>query len=390
VKQVHGGRRNRSAAATEGRKLIELDVFLYVFRESPNCPSNIRYEKYDPEPKRNAETASMRSAIAYLLLWLCIFLTQAQEETCTPGDDTCIASPKPNRKLKATFQNLSPYRADVHFDDGRFGNYVATLETNGEKVTIDSFAGHRFFITRHGVREGLVDPSTDEQYFFTVKETNNVDDAVEFTLPSTAAPSKTKCKDRYPVCVHEAARGECTRNPGWMIVNCCKSCDEKEGYGKYLDSKVRCTRERLNATIPAWENGSLDALFTKWATEDKYKPYEPRVISSPNKVYNAQHEGPWIMVFDNFLDDYEINDLMKGANFGDGFQRSTDQGSVIAGSGEKEKKISTHRTSSNAWCRRECEELDGVKRVSDRIEDVSLTVLCHSTHHTLEVLGSLW
>jgi hypothetical protein len=175
-----------------------------------------------------------------------------------------------------------------------------------------------------------------------------------------------------------------------MIVNCCKSCDEKEGYGKYLDSKVRCTRERLNATIPAWENGSLDALFTKWATEDKYKPYEPRVISSPNKVYNAQHEGPWIMVFDNFLDDYEINDLMKGANFGDGFQRSTDQGSVIAGSGEKEKKISTHRTSSNAWCRRECEELDGVKRVSDRIEDVSLTVLCHSTHHTLEVLGSLW
>jgi hypothetical protein len=77
------------------------------------------------------------------------------------------------------------------------------------------------------------------------------------------------------------------------------------------------------------------------------------------------------MVFDNFLDDYEINDLMKGANIGAGFQRSTDQGSVIAGSGEKEKKISTHRTSSNAWCTRECEELDGVKRVSERIEDVS-------------------
>jgi hypothetical protein len=312
----------------------------------------------------------MRSHIeSLLLLWLCFSTIQAQDQTCTSGDDTCTASSKKiNRPIKASFQNLSPYRADVHFDDGRFGNYVATLETSGEKVQIDSFPGHRFFITRHGVREGLVDPSTDEQYFFTVGEGN---DEAEFTLPSHAAPSITKCKDRYPVCVQEAARGECTRNPGWMIVNCCKSCDEKEGFGKYLDSKVRCTRERLNATTPAWESGSLDALFTKWATDEKYKPYEPRVVSSPNKVYNAQHEGPWIMVFDNFLDDYEINDLMKGANFGAGFQRSTDQGSVVAGSGEKEKKISTHRTSSNAWCTRECEELDGVKRVSERIEDVS-------------------
>ena len=61
---------------------------------------------------------------------------------------------------------------------------------------------------------------------------------------------------------------------------------------------------------------------------------------------------------------------MRCASFGDGFQRSTDQGAVIAGSGEKEKVISTHRTSSNAWCRKECEELDGVKRVSARIEEV--------------------
>ena len=311
----------------------------------------------------------MRSFILSQLFWLwslLAYIAQAQDQTCTAGDATCT-DPNPNRKLTATFRNQSPYRADVHYDDGRFGNYVGTIETNGNKLEIESFNGHRFFITRHGVREGLVDPDTDEQYFFTVEGNNDM----EFILPSTAAPSTTKCKDRYPVCVQEAARGECTNNPGWMIVNCCKSCDEKEGFGELLDSKVRCTRERLNATIPAWEPGTLDALFTKWATDEKYKPYEPKVISSPNKVYDGQHEGPWIIVFDNFLDDYEINDLMKGANYGPGYERSTDQGSVIAGSGEKEKKISTHRTSSNAWCRRECEELDGVKRVSARIEDVS-------------------
>jgi hypothetical protein len=309
----------------------------------------------------------MKSAIALLLL--AVSTVNAQDQ-CTPGDDTCTANASPNRQLKAIFKNLSPYRADVHYDDGRFGKYVGNMERGNGKVEVDTFSGHRFFITRHGVREGLVDPSTDEQYFFTV-EAKDGSGQVEFELPSHAAPSVTKCKDRYPVCVEEAARGECTNNPGWMIVNCCKSCDDKEGFGPLLDSKVRCTRERLNATIPAWKEGSLDELFTRWATDDDYKQYEPKVISSPNKAYNAEHDGPWIMVFDSFLDDYEINSLLKGASYGDGYVRSTDQGSVIGGSGEKEKVISKHRTSSNAWCRKECEELHGVKRVSKRIEDVS-------------------
>ena len=310
-------------------------------------------------------------------------VVNAQEQTCTAGDETCTAPKEDDdRELKAYFRNLSPYRADVHFDDGRFGDYVATLETDGREVEVNSFPGHRFFITRHGVREGLVDPATDEQYFFTI-EPKHKNDRVEFAVPSHAAPSTTKCKDRYPVCVDEAARGECTNNPGWMIVNCCKSCDDKEGFGKYLDSKVRCTRERLNATIPAWEAGSLDVLFTKWATDDKYKQYGPKVISSPSKQYNAENDGPWIMTFDNFLDDYEIASLMRGATYGDGFQRSTDQGKIIGGSGEKEKVISTHRTSSNAWCRKECEELDGVKRVSARIENVSVTII-HFFHHMLQ------
>lgn len=156
-----------------------------------------------------------------------------------------------------------------------------------------------------------------------------------------------------------------------MIVNCCKSCDDKEGYGHFIDSSIRCDPKRLNSTIPAWKSGSLNELFTSWATNDKYKQYTPIVISSPNKEYGAQYDGPWIITFDTFIDETEIADLLKGAQYGEGFQRSTDQGKIINDSGEMVKVTSTGRTSSNAWCRSECETLPGVQRVSQRIEEVT-------------------
>ena len=74
-----------------------------------------------------------------------------------------------------------------------------------------------------------------------------------------------------------------------MIVDCCESCDDEEGYGHVLDSKVRCDPERLNSTVPAWEGGSLNELFARLATGDEYKRYEPHVVSSPDKVHGAQY-----------------------------------------------------------------------------------------------------
>jgi len=322
------------------------------------------------------------SYVAILLLFASVVSSADEEEPATcknddANDGSCenpitTAGPKPttnkrrpppNTPISAIFQNLSSHRVDVHFDDGRFGKVVGTADS-GHELQISTFVNHRFFVTLHGVREGLVDPKTDEQYFFTITNENNDDGKQTFTIPKTAAPSTTLCKDRYPVCVHEAARGECTRNPGWMIVNCCKSCDDTEGYGYLIDSDVRCDPKRLNSTVPAWKSGSLDEVFTKWATEEEYKQYEPVVVSSPDMG------GPWIMTFDNFLDDFEVEQLLHGASYGEGFQRSTDQGKIISGSGEMVKVTSKTRTSSNAWCRTECENLPGVKRVTDRIEEV--------------------
>ena len=294
------------------------------------------------------------------------------------GGGTRDPDPDPPRSKNApvdvSIRNDSSHRADVHFDDGRFGRVVGTAGPNGGTIRISSFVGHGFFITMHGAREGLVDPDTDEQYSFTVRADGEGGGGGSsehlFVVPRDAAPSVTRCKDRYSVCAREAERGECTRNPGWMIVNCCKSCDDKEGYGPLVDPDVRCDPSRLNATSPAWESGGLDDLFARWATDDRYKAYGPRAMSSPGGAYGAERDGPWVLVFDDFVAEYEIEQLLEGASYGNGFQRSTDQGQVVGGSGETVKKISSTRTSSNAWCRKRCEDLPGVKSVTERIEEV--------------------
>ena len=162
------------------------------------------------------------------------------EKTCSnnnnDNDDNndngaCLATNNYNNNnipITVKFINKSSYRADIHYDDGRFGKLVGTVheseKLDGPTVmTISSHVGHRFFVTLHGVRESLVDPTTDEQYFFTIHDINDSSNnqeeegGVEFILPKNAAPSQTLCKDRYPICVTEAARGECTNNPGWYV-----------------------------------------------------------------------------------------------------------------------------------------------------------------------------
>ena len=278
-------------------------------------------------------------------------------------------TPRPRQRnppINVLVRNDSPHRIDVHYDDGRFGKVVGSADAGGGVLNMSTFVTHRFFVTMHGAREGLVDPTTDEQYSFDAWRDGQV-----FVVPDDAALTTTVCKDRYPVCTKEAENGECTRNPGWMIVNCCRSCDDKEGYGHLVDADVRCSRERLNSTVPAWRSGSLDDLFARWATDERYENYKPKAISSPGRVHGAEHDGPWVFVFDDFVSDFEVGQLLEGAAHGKGFQRSTDQGQAVGGSGEVVKVTSSSRTSSNAWCRDRCEGLPGVKSVTERIEEVS-------------------
>merc|ERR1711933_272867 len=155
---------------------------------------------------------------------------------------------------------------------------------------------------------------------------------------------------------------------GWMIVHCCRSCDEHLDSSRLIDPEIRCSKENLNITDPAWKPGDLNKLFTSWATEERFKEYDPIVLSSPDGAYGGI-SGPWVMTFDNFLTDEESEALEYGGQIS-GFQRSTDQGAVNS-LGEMEQVVSKSRTSSNAWCREQCEALPGVESSTRKIESVT-------------------
>ena len=163
-----------------------------------------------------------------------------------------------------------------------------------------------------------------------------------------------------------------------MIVNCaniCKSCPLR-------DAKIRCNRDYLNMTsIPAKPTGGLTTMFEN-------------IIEKYSTIYNVTvlSRDPWVVTFDNFMTDTEIDALLSTASSnGQSWERSTDTGIVNAYSssysyiclcciliyayihliyvytgsvnafGETGRLLSKGRTSSNAWCRHECESHPDVK-----------------------------
>ena len=116
-------------------------------------------------------------------------------------------------------------------------------------------------------------------------------------------------------------------------------------------------------------------------------------MSSPNAIHGAENDGPWVFAFDDFVSEQsEIDHLLEGgASHGRGFERSTDQGRSVGGSGEMVKLTSSTRTSSNAWCRASCEELPGVRSVTERIEEVSAVGQpLYSVHGSTYLAGQLY
>ena len=159
------------------------------------------------------------------LLILCILLASVlssavavdTDEQCSADDGTCDDGVDPSipldEALSITITNQSPFRIDIYFDDNDYGSFMATLEKH-ESTGLNSFIGHSFFVTRHGVKEGLfADPGTDHEkrLKFKVGQRDQV-----FVVPENAAPSTNRCQDRFGICKSQAASGGCERSPGWM------------------------------------------------------------------------------------------------------------------------------------------------------------------------------
>lgn len=149
------------------------------------------------------------------------------------------------------------------------------------------------------------------------------------------------CVDRHKQCVGFEKQGECTRNPGWMVINCPKSCDACH----LRDSSVRCARTSLNMSSDAiYMPGDMDAMFE--SIESRFGHlYNVSVLST----------APWVVTFEDFLSDDEADALISTVKK---WERSTDTGSTNE-YGETGRILSTGRTSSNAWCNKECLDVRG-------------------------------
>ena len=279
----------------------------------------------------------------------------------------------PTEELSIVITNKSPYRVDVYYDDGDYGLFMGILDKD-ESTSLKSYIGHSFFVTRHGVKEGLfADPGTDHEKRLTF----NVGRREQlFLVPENSAPSTHPCQDRFSICKSQAMTGGCDRSPGWMIVHCCESCETQLNARELLDPKKRCSKEQLKTPENAWGPGDLNKLFSGWATDEKLKEtYGLQVVSSPEpEKYgatweNAKDGSPWVVVFDNFLTDDEVRDLIRGGEI-EGYERSTDQG-AINDLGEMEKVVSKTRTSANSWCMHKCSRLTGVQSATKKIEEIT-------------------
>ena len=298
--------------------------------------------------------------------------TETTAEDLVNNDiDSSIPS---SEKLSITITNKSPYRVDVYYDDGDYGLLMGNLVQN-ESTSLNTFVGHTFFVTRHGVKEGLfADPGTDKEARLTyhVGQRNQ-----QFIVPENSGPSTNPCQDRFSICKTQAESGGCTRSPGWMIVHCCESCDVHLNSRELIDPNKRCSLENLKTPPNAWQAGDLNKLFDKWANDETLKElYDFEVVSAPDPVkYNAtggdkvKDGAPWVVVFNNFLTNTEVRDLIRGGEM-EGYERSTDQGEKSE-LGEQAKVVSTTRTSANAWCMHKCERLAGVKSATKKIEEIT-------------------
>eukprot|EP00525_Craspedostauros_australis_P008656 CAMPEP_0198134680 /NCGR_PEP_ID=MMETSP1442-20131203/60200_1 /TAXON_ID= /ORGANISM="Craspedostauros australis, Strain CCMP3328" /LENGTH=346 /DNA_ID=CAMNT_0043795827 /DNA_START=313 /DNA_END=1353 /DNA_ORIENTATION=+ len=153
----------------------------------------------------------------------------------------------------------------------------------------------------------------------------------------------SECQVRNELCAFWAAIGECKVNPSYMKLQCapaCKTCDQ-------LSYETRCPFSKDAPT--AWDKGDLNKMFERITTSEEFQKYSPTIYSSPN---DPNKPGPWVVTLDDVATQEECDALIElGAK--QGYERSKDVGGKKF-DGTYDAVQSDFRTSSNAWCVKDC------------------------------------
>jgi prolyl 4-hydroxylase len=150
-----------------------------------------------------------------------------------------------------------------------------------------------------------------------------------------------------------------------------------------IDFDQRCPYDPDAPTI--LNPGDVHQLFQNITTLPEYAIYEPRILSMPNPprrktddtttTHDHDHDddeikdGPWVVTLENFLTDEECDTLI---NLGavEGYKVSQDVGKRKF-DGTYEGHINSGRTSTNAWCLKECFHDPVTQRVLNKIVNVT-------------------
>lgn len=157
----------------------------------------------------------------------------------------------------------------------------------------------------------------------------------------------SNCRDEHAMCATWASQDECELNAGFMERSCPVSCNS---CARLRDIKLVCRRDW--DTPAAIQPGGVNRMFE--GLVEALKPtHESKV-----HVMSRPPDGPWVVVVDDFLEDFEVEALLEKG--GHHFERS------LAGD-----QVSRVRTSKTSWCNvASCESAFDTPAHSTRQRDV--------------------
>jgi len=146
----------------------------------------------------------------------------------------------------------------------------------------------------------------------------------------------------------------------------CQSCD-------MLRVENRCPLDP-NA-VDAFQPGDLNAMFERIVTDPWYEQFEPIVLSRPDFApgdtpENATYSiGIWMVMLDKAMTSDEADRMVELGGL-QGYERSSDVGEERA-DGTYTANVNSGRTSTNAWCNKDCADDPVAERLMARVENIT-------------------
>ena len=237
-----------------------------------------------------------------------------------------------------------------------------------------------------GVLQSIDDTEYGDQIVEAIAKTQQYMYEIVF-VDETYRKVKELCRNTHESCTYWSLIGECTENPGFMLIHCapaCQTCDQ-------VHVETRCPMNDT-ATNVFHEKDDLNQFYERIVQDPYYKSqFNVTVLSRPDYADGDSPEnttlpyvvtGLWVLQFDNIVNDTEAQRLIE-LGHDEGYKRSADVGEAKP-DGTFDSEVNEGRTSTNAWCMKDCMEDPITNLVHDRMENI--TTIPRNQYENLQIL----